>query len=610
MRSRVRSAGLLLLLGLVLAAPPSNWAAQHPASSPAPGQVRPWTRTLETFPVYSRSVTAAALRRRPLEEPVFLRAAVARLSLASRGMASLAVTFNGQRLPADGTADVELDLTGLARWGPNTIRIEGGAGNSTAFAEVRIEIPRYLRALFVHANDIHGSLAGLAEHAAEIQRLRAQHPNVYYVVAGDIFSGDPISDLNHGRPVIEVLNAMRPAALAVGNHDFDHGPAHTQARRAESTFPWIGANIRVASQAATPITPFLPYVILTTDLGQRVALFGLTETPPSTRRQNVVGLEFLDPLTVGPVMAAQLRQQADLVVAVTHVGVDVDRLLARLAPGVDLIIGGHSHTVLRAPLVERGVPIVQAGSANAFLGQVDLVRDVAAGRNAVTAGLIETRALKEADPSVRAIVGRWTSQTAAALDRRIGTASVALDRDARYAHDVNIGNLIADATRASLDRADVGMTNNGGIRASVPAGPLTLRSLYSVLPFGNYFMLFEITGEQLQEVVRFSYARRNRLDLQVSGMTIRYIVDAHQRLLDVKITVGGRPLDPARRYRVGVNDYMGTGGGGYPFPAFGTPVDISSRTDVLDLAEFIEKTLRGVVNYPPTEGRVRVEVLR
>jgi 2',3'-cyclic-nucleotide 2'-phosphodiesterase (5'-nucleotidase family) len=597
-------------MGLVLAAPASTRAAQQPASSPPPGQVRPWTRALETFPVYSRSLTAAVLRQGPLEEPVFLRATVARLSVASRGVASLAVTFNGQRLPADGTASVELDLSGLARWGPNTIRVEGDALDGAASADVRIEIPRYLRALFLHANDIHGSLAGLAEHAAEIQRLRAQHANVYYVVAGDIFSGDPVSDLNHGRPVIEVLNAMRPAALAVGNHDFDHGPAQTQARRAESSFPWIGANIRVASQAATPITPFLPYVILTTDLGQRVALFGLTETPPSTRHQNVVGLEFLDPLTVGPVVAAQLCQQADLVVAVTHVGADMDRLLARLAPEVGLIIGGHSHTVLRAPLVERGVPIVQAGSANAFLGQVALVRDMATGRGTITARLIETRALRGADPSVRAIVARWTSQMAAALDRRIGTALVALDPEARYARDVNIGNLIADATRASLDRADVGMTNNGGIRASIPAGPLTLRGLYRVLPFGNYFMLFEITGEQLREVVRFSYARRNRPDLQVSGMTVRYIVDAEQRLLDAEITVGGRPLDPARRYRVGVNDYMGTGGGGYPFPAFGTPVDISSRTDVLDLAEFIEKTLGGVVNYPLTEGRVRVEVRR
>ncbi len=594
---RLRGAALALLAALAL-----------PAALVA-GSARPWARAIETFPIYARAVTFETLRAGPVEETVFIRAEVAKLSLINQGLTGVAIAVNGHDLPVDDGPGAVLDLSGLIRWGPNRIRISARAPPG-ASGTVSIEIPRFIRAVFLHTNDIHGALDGLAAQAAEIRRVRAQHTNTYFVVAGDVFSGNPVADLNAGRPVIEALNAMGATVMATGNHEFDHGPAETQARRAESAFPWLGANIRVVNRTATPIAPFDSYLILATDLGQRIAFFGVIETPPSTRRQNVVGLEFLDPVAVARIMAAQLRQQADLVVAVTHVGVDVDREVARAAGDLDLIIGGHSHTVLRAPVVEGGVPIAQAGANSLFLGRVDLVRDLATRRNSVAARLIETRALRDEDAAVRAIVDRWNARMAAALDRRIGHAATPLTRENLTTQDASLGNLIADATRAAFDRADVGLMNNGGIRASIPAGPITLRSLYGVMPFANYFMLFEVAGEQLREIVRSSYARRNQVDLQVSGMTVRYLVDAERRLLDAEITVGGRPLDPSRRYRVAVNDFMGTGGGGYPFPAFSPPVDASSNTDVLDLAAFIEKTLRGAVSYPPSEGRIRVEVRR
>ncbi len=588
-----------LLLALSLAAVPAT--SQEAA--------RPWTRAVETFPIYHRLVTAATVPGGVLEETVLVRAAVAKLSFINRGLTGVAIQINGRELPMGDGQSVALDLTGLVRWGQNWIRVAARAAGAASGA-VSIEIPRFLRATFMHTNDIHGALSGLPEQAAEIRRLRGQYPNTYFVIAGDIFSGNPVADLNAGKPIIEALNVMGVAALAVGNHEFDHGPLETHARRRESAFHWVGANIRVVDRTATPIEPFMPYEILTTDLGQRIAVFGLIDTPPATRRQNIVGLEFLDPVAIARDMAAHLRPQADLVVALTHLGVDVDREIARAVGDLDLIIGGHSHTALRAPVVENGVPIVQAGSSNAFLGQMEIVRDLATRRNTVAGKLTETQALRESDATVRAIVDRWNARMAAALDRRIGTAVVALDPDARYAQDVNIGNLIADATRAAFDRADIGMMNNGGIRASIPAGPITLRSAYNVLPFANYYMLFEITGEHVREVVRFSYARRHQVDLQVSGMTIRYIVDANRRFVDAEITVGSQPLSPTRRYRVAVNDFMGTGGSGYPFPTFGGPVDTSSTTDALDVAAFIEKTLRGVVNYSSTEGRIRVEIRR
>ncbi len=609
---------IAVVLGLLLAlaawslplqpAPPaiSDWARGGASAASA----RPWTRAEETFPVYTRRITAAEIAAGPVEETVQIRAGVAKLAFSGAGLLGAEVQVNGTPLAVGGPGPVLLDLTGLVRWGHNRIRFSGVAAGGPASATVVVEIPRFLRATFIHNNDLHGAIDSLPAQAAEVSRLRSGQRNAYFVTVGDLFSGNPVSDLNAGRPVIEALNAMGVVANATGNHDFDHGPAETQARRAESSFPWLGANIRVANPTATPIAPFPSHIILTTDMGQRIALFGLTETPPSTGARNVVGLEFLDPLVVGRMMEAMLRAQADLVVAVAHLGIDVERQLARAAGGLDLIVGGHSHTLLRAPATEGGVPIVQAGGGGEYLGVVDVVRDLAAGRNRVTGRVVETAAMRGEDPGVRAIVDRWNNRMAAALDRPIGTAALPLDRDARTAHDVSIGNLIADAARAALGRADVGMTNNGGIRASIPAGPVTLRALYSVLPFANYFVLFDLSGEQLREVVTFAYARRNQVDIQVSGMTVAYTVDSGRRLLDAEIRVGGQPLNPARRYRVAVNDFMGAGGSGYPFPEFGAPVDSSPNTDVLDVAAFIEKALRGVVNYPSTEGRIRVVVRR
>lgn len=614
----MRSRRIATILGLLLALaawflPPQHAPLPGPEvvhSAAAAGLARPWTRTEETFPVYTRRIAAAEIAAGPIDEAVQVRAAVAKLVFSGHGLSGAEIQVNGTPIQVDGAGAVAVDLTGLVRWGHNRIRFSAAAARGAASATITVEIPRFLRATFLHNNDLHGAIDSLPAQAAEIARLRSAQRNSYFVTVGDLFSGNPVSDLNAGRPVIEALNAMGVAANATGNHDFDHGPAETQARRAESTFPWLGANIRVANPAATPIAPFPSHVILTTDLGQRIALFGLTETPPSTGARNVAGLEFLDPLVVGRVMEAMLRTQADLVVAVAHLGIDVERRLARAVGGLDLIIGGHSHTLLRAPAVEGGVPIVQAGGGGEYLGVVEVVRDIAATRNRVTGRVIETAAMRGEDPGVGAIVSRWNARMAAALDRPIGSAALPLDRDARATQDVSIGNLIADAARAAFDRADVGITNNGGIRASVPPGAITLRALYSVLPFANYFVLFDLTGEQLREAVTFAYARRNQVDIQVSGMTIRYAVDPGRRLVDAEIRVGGQPLNPARRYRVAVNDFMGAGGSGYPFPDFGAPVDSSSNTDVLDVAAFIERVLRGVVNYPSTEGRIRVVVQR
>ena len=212
------------------------------------------------------------------------------------------------------------------------------------------------------STDIHGKIDPLPKAAAYVKAARAQGGKVFFVDAGDDFSGNPVCDLNKGVPVIQILNAMGTDVLAAGNHNFDYGPALTQDRRNESSFPWLGANISVTDPSLTPIQPFEPYKIFQNSLGQRIAFLAVTETPPSTGAKNTVGLTFVDPLATAAQLVPELRDQVNVLVVVSHNGLDFDERLAAAVPGIDLILGGHSHTYLNEPAVVHGVPIIQAGS--------------------------------------------------------------------------------------------------------------------------------------------------------------------------------------------------------------------------------------------------------
>lgn len=467
-----------------------------------------------------------------------------------------------------------------------------------------------LRVSFLHFNDVHGHIDALPRLMAAVERqrqiCRAERRHCYLVNTGDNFSGGPVSDLNDGRPTIALLNRMRVSALAVGNHDFDHGPAATAARRSESRFVWLCANVRKLSPPATPIPRFHGYRVWRTPDGHRIAVLALLSARPATNDANIVGLEFTDPVARARALVPRLRRRADLVLAITHLGLDEDRRLAAAVPDLDLIIGGHSHTPLFQPVRVGGVPIVQAGAHGSFLGRVDVTRDNPRRGPRVWSELFRTAAEPAEDPGARAVVDRWNARMEPVLGEVIGSAVRPLSRERRYDRDVALGNLITDAMRATLD-GDVALCNNGSIRTSLPAGPLTLRSVYEVLPFGDYWVKLAVTGAQLAEIIRYSYVRdgRNRIDLQASGLTYTIRRGAGGAFAGADLRIGGRPLEPDATYGVVVSDYVARGGSGYPFPDLQAPrLAVSSRTDARDLAAYIRRLEQ--VDYPATERRIRL----
>ncbi len=612
---------LVFILSLLLLVNPASgaWAAEGQTNN---GVITP--RLWASSQTYDWYKALDILTERSKREPqtfsytFTVEASVVRLSIDNDGVRELDVAVNGQRLNLNtffdqGRGQASFDISGLVRWGTNTLEVQA-LGTPNATAKIAVEAPA-LTVRLLHINDTHGKLDPFPKIAAYVKDAKAQavasQNSVFFIDAGDDFSGDPVTDLNKGIPMIEVLNASGLDLLAVGNHNFDYGPANTQARRVESEFPWLSANTVVVDQSLTPIEPFNDTFIYTTGAGQKIAFIALTETPPSTSVKNTVGLRFDDPLATAQAEVNEVRDQASLVVVVSHDGEDFDERLAAFVPGIDLIIGGHSHTYNSTPVVVNGVPIVQVGSNAQYLGDV-LVRQ--AGTVAVTGGAaggaytVRVAGLTAVDPDVKTIVDGWNALMAPMLDAKIGYTPTEMNRDDRYIKDVSIGNLITDAMRSYMG-TEIALTNCGGIRASIPAGDITMREVYTVLPFGNFVQRFNLTGDQIRQVIEYSYVRDNRfqLDLQTSGLTYTIFTKPGGGLDHVVLKVNGQPIDPNRLYSVAIVDYIGNGGSGYPIPSMASPLDLSSDVDAIIVGDFIKAI--GNLSYPASEGRIVIKAV-
>ncbi|EGL83079.1 5'-Nucleotidase domain-containing protein [Caldalkalibacillus thermarum TA2.A1] len=458
----------------------------------------------------------------------------------------------------------------------------------------------------LHTNDIHSAYQDFGKLAAYVQQERESeaYDEVLYLDAGDIFSGDPVIDLQEGEPLIELFNVVGLDAMTIGNHEFDYGQEAFARNMANSHFPWLSANMRVVDPGI-PIRQPEPYHIF--DLGDlTVGVLGLTEAPPSTASAGVVGLEF-DPYVETVESYAYLRDEVDILIALTHIGYGEDRRLAEAVDFFDVIIGGHSHTALQQPVVVNGTPIAQAGSNLNYIGNLILEIDRETKEVVRVEGYLQdVSQLTEIDETVQAMVDRYTEEMEELLGKVIGYTNTGLSREGRDRGDAPLGNFWTDAMRYAVG-SDIALTNNGGIRDSIAPGEITVRDIYRVEPFQNEMMEYEMTGQAIKDVICFSYERRNQIDLQTSGLAYTIITDPMGNLLDVELYMDGEPLDLDRTYRVAVNDYIGTGGSGYEFRGAVRQPSAGYLTNaMISYAEYLMAT-QGSIDYT-SEGRIKIKV--
>ncbi len=423
---------------------------------------------------------------------------------------------------------------------------------------------------------------------------------VVRVDAGDEMQGTPLSNFSFGRPVIAAFNAFAIDAAAIGNHEFDWSIDTLRARLREARYQFVSANL---TDSAGRVPDWLEPWTLITRGGARVAIIGLTTTttPVTTRPQNVVGLRFGDLTAAVQRVLPAAHAAADFVLVVAHAGEVCDSGACQgeildLARGldsgsVDLIVAGHTHQ--RVDTVVHGMPIVEAGRSGQAIAVVDFVR-LGGGRGRAVRARLETPWADSVTPDrdLATDLARVQRAVDSITARPVATLRLNLRRDGdEYA----LGRLIADAYR-NMGRADVGLINNGGIRADVSAGLLTYGALYEVSPFQNRLLRLTLSGAVLRQVLEQALSDR-RPDVHVAGLQVWYdpALPSGHRVRRVRLG-SGRDMDDRRTYTLALPDFVADGGDGFAM----LPTVPRTDTGLVDLDAVIAylSVLRKPVDAP------------
>ena len=422
-----------------------------------------------------------------------------------------------------------------------------------------------------HINDTHGRIKagdgmGFAKIDTLVDSYRAANANALLLDIGDTFHGVNFVTLTKGETAVDVMNEMDFDAMTTGNHDYNYGQEQLLALAELADFPVMAANVLKADG-----TPYLtPYVIKTVD-GVRIALIGLAtpETVYKTNPNNVTGLTFEDPIVATRRVLTALEGQADVFVAMAHLGIegdDTSRALAQAVPELDVILDGHSHSILNE--VVNGVLISQTGYYDKGLGITTLAMKDGALNQVGSALYTKEDAVNTVEsPTVKAIISAADDVVAALTSEVIGTSPVELDgvRGNVRTRPTNLANLI---TAAMLDGtgADIAITNGGGIRASIEAGEVTKGDVLTVLPFGNYVVVKELKGSDVLAALELGFSTYPEPlggYSQTAGLTIHFDSSKPTGSRIVEVLVGGVALEPDATYTVATNDFMAVGGDNY-----------------------------------------------
>jgi 5'-nucleotidase/UDP-sugar diphosphatase len=410
---------------------------------------------------------------------------------------------------------------------------------------------------------------GFARLAAVVKAERAKGGHVILAHGGDTLSPSLMSGLDRGAHIIALTNMIRPDIFAPGNHEFDFGKATFLQRMGEATFPIFAANLRGPDGARLP--GFQDRAMVSFD-GVRIGLTGATydDTPRAASPED---LRFEPTVATMKAQGAALRQEgADFVVAVAHI-TRGDALALQFARAADLVLTGHTHDLF---ISYDGVSAIAESSQDAHYVialDVDIVVTERQGRRETRwrpqFRVIDTATVTP-DAAVAAEVAKFEATLTREMDVPIGTTAVELDsRSATLrSGEAAIGNVFADAMRETM-RADVAVTNGGGIRAGkvyAPGSTITRKDILAELPFGNRLVVLEVVGSDLKAAIENGLSQLpdsgGRFP-QVSGLTVSFDPRRPPGSRVLAMTVAGAPLSDTRLYRVAVNDFMARGGDGY-----------------------------------------------
>ena len=446
----------------------------------------------------------------------------------------------------------------------------------------------------LHTNDMHAKIDNFSKLAFIVDQYRKQYDNVFLFSAGDMFTGNPIVDQHPkpGFPIIDLMNKIGYDISCIGNHEFDYGQEILNKHIEESSFPYLSANIQCSNQSILK-QPKDYFKLYTTD-SLSIGILGLLQVDknniPATNPVRLDGLTFYDPFEIVE-NYEHYKDSSDVFIGLTHLGIIQDKKLAKKFPYFDVIIGGHSHTVLQTGININNTLIVHAGSNSNYLG-VLILKLTHKEIISKSEFLININDSTQKNKDIESTINNYNQDPR--FDEIIGTAK----------QDINgeneLGALMSDAIRDTLE-VDIAFQNNGGIRLDkIYKGDISIKQIYELSPFGNTYVVYNLNRCEIKRLIRYVYNISYKNELQVSGININLIIGKENKLRKIQLQNYDGSKLKKQMYSTAINDYMAVS---YKlrFLKSGKNEDIN---DVGNLIRFIKKI--ELINY---EGTHRVKLV-
>ena len=425
--------------------------------------------------------------------------------------------------------------------------------------------------VLLHSNDIHGDFAGTSKEglltgglsllSGLLRRIRQEERNVIYAIAGDMFMGSIIDQEYKGLSTIRMTNALEPDVFCLGNHEVDYGLAHLLFLEKCSDFPVVCENIYIRELNRRVFLPFVDVIrqgvkvriigLLTDSIGEKLLQEEQVDSTVSIR----------DPLKeISQFLQKEMRGHADITILLTHIGIVEDRKLAEiLAPewGVDLILGGHSHTFMEQPETINGIPVVQAGFGSGQLGRFDLYFD--RENRKITDWKWELLEVNEKTGEPDPLIDFYMDRFRTEVDRKYDQVLVTFPCE--YTHpgfhkETQLLDLFADFYQRTFE-TDLFLLSSNVIRAKRLGPVVTRKDFIIAFPYENAVYQLTVSGRRLEQIIRHTL-RKNAWE----GTSIYFLFSENMRVeitreekIIQKMEIYGGPVEADRKYKLGITEY-------------------------------------------------------
>jgi len=398
-------------------------------------------------------------------------------------------------------------------------------------------------------NDMHAAMDLFPQFAGIVDSLRGIYPNLLLFSAGDNRTGNPSNDRypETSWPMADLMNRVGFDASAVGNHEFDSGQDGFRNIINKSNFLYLCANINAPDSLRLHTAPYRFFE----RNGVRIGVLGLVQTGenglPDAHPSLLSNMSFDKPADVVKNFR-WMREQCDVLILLTHCGYEDDLALADTFPEADIIIGGHTHTVVPNRVLRNGVIVTQTGRALKYVTELDL--EVSGKR--VTAKdfkLLDVKTTTQHNAAIQTVVDNYNNNET--LNQVLSTVAEPFE------NYEELGCLMVDAQRDATN-GDIAIMNAGSVRYETHAvGNFTVKDAYALDPFNNEIYAYIMTGQEVQQLIQSTWDIKE--DAYVSGVTYNVTKDAGGAVKKISVFLpNGKPIEPAKKYRVVMGSYIAT----------------------------------------------------